>query len=114
MDIRVRIASIILIGISILVVLRIMKYEKNDERYLFFVLLYSVGTIGMITQGLVYSRMLYGLGILYPVLLMNYCEHQSNERIIKTVYVYKLYCLIYCVGMISFQGYELARAILIR
>lgn len=114
LDVRVRIASVILIGISIVVVLQIMRYEKNKDRYLFFVLLYSIGTIGMITQGLVYSRMLYGLGVLYPVILMKYCESQRDIRTIKTVYLYRLYCLIYCAGMILFQGYELARAILIR
>ena len=113
LDIRVKIVSVILIVASCIVLLCIMRYEKQDDRYLYFVLLYSMGTLGMITQGLIYSRMLYGLDILYPTLIAKYCENSRNVQTKKIIYGYKFYCLIYCAGMLSFEGYELARAILL-
>ena len=114
LDLRVRIASVILIVFSIVVVLLLVRYEKKADRYLYFICLYSIGTLGMITQGLIYSRMMYGLGVLYPVLMAKYCEDSQDIRVKKVVYCYKWCCLIYCVGMLLFQGYELARAILIK
>lgn len=113
LDIRVRIVSVILIVFSIAVVLLLVRYEKMD-RYLYFICLYSIGTLGMITQGLIYSRMMYGLDVLYPVLMAKYCEDSQDIRVKKVVYCYKWCCLIYCVGMLLFQGYELARAIFIK
>lgn len=115
LDIRVRIVSVLLIIFSIVVILQLLQYEKRKDRYLSFILLYSFATLGMISQGLLYSRMLYGLNILYTNLIACYCYSCSQDaKITKTVYWYKLYCLIYCAGMLAFQGYELARAILIR
>lgn len=114
LDLRVRIVSVFLIAFSMLVLLAIMRYENKKDRYWYFVFLYSIGTLGMISQGLIYSRMLYGLDILYPILIARYCEEASNIRTIKTIYLYKIYCLIYCTGMLSFQGYELLRAIIIK
>ena len=114
LDIRVRIVSVILIVFSIAVALQLIRNEKKVDRYLHFIILYSFGTLGMISQGLIYSRMLYGLDVLYPVLMAKYCEASQDIRTKKSVYWYKWYCLIYCAGMLSFQGYELARAILIK
>ena len=114
LDIRVRIVSVVLIMFSIAVVLLLVRYEKKVDRYLYFICLYSTGTLGMITQGLIYSRMMYGLGVLYPVLMAKYCEDSQDIRVKKVVYCYKWCCLIYCVGMLLFQGYELARAIFIK
>ncbi len=114
LDIRVRIVSVILIVFSIAVVLVLVRYGKKADRYLYFIFLYSIGTLGMITQGLIYSRMMYGLGVLYPVLMAKYCEGSQDIRVKKFVYCYKWCCLVYCVGMLLFQGYELARAIFIK
>ena len=114
LDIRVRITSVILIGFSIVVAMHLIHYEKKMDRYLHYIVLYSIGTLGMITQGLLYSRMLYGLNVLYPVLIARYGAESHDIRTKGCVYWYKWYCLIYCAGMISFQGYELARAILIK
>lgn len=114
LDIRVRITSVILIGFSIVVAMHLIHYEKKMDRYLHYIVLYSIGTLGMITQGLLYSRMLYGLNVLYPVLIARYGAESHDIRTKKCVYWYKWYCLIYCAGMLLFQGYELARAILIQ
>lgn len=112
LDIRVRIVSAILIIFSIIVLFRIIRFQKKKKRYLYFTLLYSLGTLGMISQGLIYSRMLYGFNILYPIIIANKNENVCDSSLNKTIYWYKLYCLFYCVGMLLFQGYELARAII--
>ena len=114
LDIRVKTVSVILIVFSIIVALRVLRREKTADRYLYFVILYSLGTLGMLPQGLVYSRMLYGLNILYPMLITRYCTADCGNKTIKLVYWYKVYCLIYCMGMLAFQGYELIRAIVIK
>ena len=113
LDIRVRIISAMLIIFSIIVSFRIIRFQKNKNRYLYFTLLYSLSTLGMISQGLIYSRMLYGFNILYPVIIANKNENTCNSSMNKTIYWYKIYCLFYCVGMLLFQGYELARAIIL-
>lgn len=114
LDIRVKIVSVILIVFSIIVALQIYWFKEKKDRYLYFIILYSIGTLGMITQGLVYSRMLYGMNVLYPILIMHYGSDGHDIRNIKSAYWYKVYCIVYCVGMLSFQGYELARAIFIK
>ena len=112
LDIRVRIASVVLIVFSIFVGLQVIRKEKKKSRYIYFIILYSIATLGMLTQGLIYSRMLYGLNILYPLLLVKYCGRIIDIKVKKKVIFYKFYCLIYITGMILFQGYELSRAIL--
>lgn len=113
LDIRVLITSAILILLSIFVLLKLKRWIKFD-RYLKYSLLYSLATIGMISQGLIYSRMLYGLSLVYPILVARNCCYTYDGSLSKLIYSYKWYCIIYCAGMFSFQGYELIRAVLIK
>lgn len=114
LDIRVKIASAVLILFSVFVALQVIRKDDKTTKYIYFIILYSIATLGMLTQGLIYSRMLYGLNLLYPVLLVKYCEKILDLGVKKIVFIYKSYCLIYIAGMLSFQGYELCRAIFLR
>ena len=113
LDIRVTVVSATLIVMSIMIIIYKI-YKLNDKtRYTRFALIYSLGTLGMISQGLIYSRMLYGLGNIYVVLLATGGKiFGTNKNYRKMIYIYKIFCLIYFIGMLMFQGYELTLAIL--
>ncbi len=107
LDMRVTVVSATLIIMSIAVISYRMFILKEEERYLKFALLYSLGTLGMISQGLIYSRMLYGLGNIYVVILATSRGKEIPKIGKQIIYIYKIICIIYFVGMLLFQGYEL-------
>ena len=113
LDMRVTVVSAILVITSIFIIFIKIKFMNDKSRYTSYALIYSLGTLGMITQGLIYSRMLYGLGTIYVVLLATGDEYAiKGKKYKKLFWAYKTICLIYFCGMLLFQGYELMWAIL--
>lgn len=110
LDIRVLIVSAIFIFISIIIILYRIVILKDRSRYLKYALTYSLGTLGMISQSYIYSRMLYGLGNIYIYLLLDTREKNKNYK--KMMQIYKIVSIIYISGMLLFQGYELTLSLL--
>ena len=112
LDMRVTLVSATFIFVSIVILIYRMRVLKDKSRYTKYSLVYSLGTLGMIFQGLIYSRMLYGLGNIYISLLLISEKKIKNRTYKKMIYIYKVLSIIYISGMLLFQGYELTLAIL--
>ena len=110
-DMRVIIISAGFIIVSIVIVLYRIIRLHDKSRFTRFVFIYCLGTIGMLPQKLMYNRMIYGLGFPLVMLLASEMDIKNDSAYQQIHFCYKLFCFVYCAGMLAYQGLELWNAV---
>lgn len=114
LDMRVRVLSFALMIFSLLALKNAGK-RMGKTRLFRYAAVYLFGTMGMVTNAILYARMLYGLSMVCVAALCEgelHCLKNRQTAETQNYRLYKVYCLIYSAGMVAFQDYELLRAIL--